>query len=123
MQQSIYAESSSSDPGLFQHKAKRSLLEWSVISIKRPNKGIYWVKRRRCNKPNRKRRHIGSRRFGRKRKRGRWLQNAESTTPITWNNMAGVEPLPNALIDDIEAYIQQPHQRRMRRSFKRHIEA
>ncbi|CAD7011400.1 unnamed protein product [Ceratitis capitata] len=48
----------------------------------------------------------------------RWLQSAESTTPSTWNNVTGVETLPDVLI---EVHIQQPQQRRMRRSCKRHI--
>ncbi|CAD7000950.1 unnamed protein product [Ceratitis capitata] len=51
----------------------------------------------------------------------RWLQDAEATTPSTWNNTPGDQPLSEALIDDIEAHI-RPLQRRMRRSFKRLIE-
>ncbi|XP_036322489.1 uncharacterized protein LOC118736532 [Rhagoletis pomonella] len=52
----------------------------------------------------------------------RWLQGATTTTPGAWENQSGVDPLPAALVDDIEAHLQQPQQRRGRRSFRRDID-
>lgn len=52
----------------------------------------------------------------------RWLQNAEAQARNACSNLTGVEPMTEALVTDIEAHIQQPKQRSMRRSFKHHSE-
>ncbi|CAD6997231.1 unnamed protein product [Ceratitis capitata] len=51
-----------------------------------------------------------------------WLHNMPATTTNTWDNQTGVEPLPEAVVKDIEAHLQQPQQRRSRRSYRREVD-